>query len=154
MVPALKSHWKSEDSLTPFPGLPGPERQALLSARRPLPTQSESISVMLLISAPRGDWLRHRSAVPRARPAWARQGIRCTPCRSVSALHWAFSGHSLPPDIYVSVLSCFSLTLCDPVDCGPPGSSFRGILQARMLEWAAVSSSRGASRPRDQTQVS
>ena len=35
------------------------------------------------------------------------------------------------------------LTLCDPVDCSPPGSSVRGILQARILEWAAISSSRG-----------
>ena len=28
-------------------------------------------------------------------------------------------------------------TLCDPVDCSPPGSSVRGILQARILEWVA-----------------
>ena len=31
-------------------------------------------------------------------------------------------------------------TLCDPVDCSPPGSSVRGILQARILEWIAISS--------------
>jgi len=31
------------------------------------------------------------------------------------------------------------LTLCDPVDCGPPGSSVLGILQARILEWVAIS---------------
>ena len=30
------------------------------------------------------------------------------------------------------------LTLCDPIDCSPPGSSVRGISQARMLEWVAV----------------
>ena len=30
------------------------------------------------------------------------------------------------------------LTLCDPVDCSPPGSSVRGILQARILEWVAI----------------
>ena len=47
------------------------------------------------------------------------------------------------------------LTLCDPVDCSPPGSSVCGILQARILEWVAMpSSSRGSSQPRDQTQVS
>ena len=40
-------------------------------------------------------------------------------------------------------------TLCDPTDCGPPGSSVRGILQARILEWAAMSSSRGSSPTRD-----
>ena len=39
------------------------------------------------------------------------------------------------------------LTLCDPMDCNPPGSSIHGILQARILEWVAVSSSRGSSQP-------
>ena len=46
------------------------------------------------------------------------------------------------------------LTLCDPVDCSPPGSSIHGILQARILEWVAISFSRGSSQPRDRTQVS
>ena len=46
------------------------------------------------------------------------------------------------------------LTLCDPVDCSPPGSSVHGILQARILEWVAISSSRGSSRPRDRTCIS
>ena len=46
------------------------------------------------------------------------------------------------------------LTLCDPVDCSLPGSSVDGILQARILEWVAISFSRGSSRPRDRTQVS
>ena len=45
-------------------------------------------------------------------------------------------------------------TLCDPLDCSPPGSSVHGILQARILEWVAMASSRGCSQPRDQTQVS
>ena len=45
-------------------------------------------------------------------------------------------------------------TLCDPVDCSPPGSSIHGILQARILEWVASFFSRGSSWPRDQTQVS
>ena len=45
-------------------------------------------------------------------------------------------------------------TLCDPMDCSPPGSSIRGILQARILEWAAISFSRGSSQPRDRTWVS
>ena len=46
------------------------------------------------------------------------------------------------------------LTLSDPMDWSPPSSSVHGILQARILEWAAISFSRGSSRPRDQTQVS
>ena len=41
------------------------------------------------------------------------------------------------------------LTLCDPMDCSPPGSSVHGILQARILEWVAISFSRGSSQPRD-----
>ena len=44
--------------------------------------------------------------------------------------------------------------LCDPMDCSSPGSSVRGILQARILEWVAISSSRESSRPRDWTWVS
>ena len=46
------------------------------------------------------------------------------------------------------------LTLCDPMDCSPPGSSVHGILQARVPEWVAISFSRGSSQPRDWTQVS
>ena len=45
------------------------------------------------------------------------------------------------------------LTLCDPVDCSPPGSSVHGISQARVLEWAAISFSRGSSQPRNQTRI-
>ena len=41
-----------------------------------------------------------------------------------------------------------------PVDCSPPSSSVHGILQARILEWVAISFSRGSSQPRDRTQAS
>ena len=44
------------------------------------------------------------------------------------------------------------LTLCHLMDCSPPGSFAHGILQARILEWIAISSSRGSSWPWDQTQ--
>ena len=44
-------------------------------------------------------------------------------------------------------------TLCDPTDCSPPRSSIHGILQARLLEWVAMLSSRGSSRPRNWTRV-
>ena len=46
------------------------------------------------------------------------------------------------------------LTRCDPMDYSPPGSSVHGILQARILEWVAIFSSRGSSQPRDRTCVS
>ena len=47
------------------------------------------------------------------------------------------------------------LTLYDPMDCSPPGSSsIHGIFQARILEWVAIFFSRGSAWPRDRTQVS
>ena len=45
-------------------------------------------------------------------------------------------------------------TLCDPMDCSLLGSSIHGLLQTRILEWVAISFSRGSSWPRDQTPVS
>ena len=59
------------------------------------------------------------------------------------------------PDRHVRAQSHQSyLTLWDPMDCSPPGSSVHGILQARILEWVAVPSSRGFSWPRDWTCIS
>ena len=60
---------------------------------------------------------------------------------------------------YKYLLCCAKLlqlcpSLCDPMDCSPPGSSVHGILHARILEWVAMPSSRGSSRPRDQTRIS
>ena len=54
------------------------------------------------------------------------------------------------------MLSCFSPVrfFCDPMDYSPPDSSVCGISQARILEWVAMSSSRGFSQPRDQTHIS
>ena len=43
---------------------------------------------------------------------------------------------------------------CDTMGCRPPASSVHGILQTRVLEWVAISFSRGSSQPRDGTQVS
>ena len=63
---------------------------------------------------------------------------------SVCVRAWALHAQSLQ--------SC--PTLCDPMDCSPPGSSVHEILQARILEWVVISFSRGSSWPRDQTQVS
>ena len=45
-------------------------------------------------------------------------------------------------------------TLCDPMDCSLQGYSVHWIFQTRVLEWVAISFSRGSSQPRDQTQVS
>ena len=51
--------------------------------------------------------------------------------------------------VHAKSLQC--LTLCSPMDNSLPGSSVHGILRARILEWAAVPSSRGSSWPRDRT---
>ena len=45
-------------------------------------------------------------------------------------------------------------TLCDPMDCSLLGPSVHGISQARIMEWVAISFSRGSFQPRDPTQVS
>ena len=45
-------------------------------------------------------------------------------------------------------------TFCNPVDYSPPGSSAHGIFQARILEWAAISSTKGSSQPRYPTRIS
>ena len=64
-------------------------------------------------------------------------------------------GKSLENESEVKVLVAQSCqTLCDPMDCSPPGSSVHGILQARVLEWVAILFSRISSLRRDRTQVS
>ena len=65
-------------------------------------------------------------------------------------------GNQTKNRMYVCVCSVTRscLTLCDPMDCSPPASSVHEILQARILEWVAISSSRRSSRPRDRTCVS
>ena len=55
---------------------------------------------------------------------------------------------------YLKVKLLSHVQLCDPMDCSLPGFSIHGIFQARVLEWVAISFSRGSSWPRDQTQVS
>ena len=65
--------------------------------------------------------------------------------------HWA-TWETLKYSSSLVAKSC--LTLGDPMDCSPPGSSVHGILQARLLEWVATSFSRGSFQPRNQTQVS
>ena len=58
-----------------------------------------------------------------------------------------------PPESEKVFIAQSCPNLCDATDCSPPGSSVHGILQAIILEWVAISCSRGSSRPRDQTWV-
>ena len=64
---------------------------------------------------------------------------------------WA--GQQLMVPVLAKLLQ-MCLTLCDAMDCSPPGSSVLGIFQARILEWVATPASRGSSRPRDWTCIS
>ena len=73
-------------------------------------------------------------------------------------LNWGL-GKLQPPKQYTNTWrirevtqSC--LTLCDPMDCSLPGSSVHGTFQALVLEWIAISFSKGSSQPRDWTRVS
>ena len=67
-------------------------------------------------------------------------------------LHYAFmSDHII---IVNSEVAQLCPTLCDPMDCSLPGSSVHGIFQAIVLEWIAISFSRGSSQRRDRTRVS
>ena len=68
---------------------------------------------------------------------------------------YVYSYSDLGSDSQAHVLVTGSyLTLCYPMDCSPPGSSVDGISQARILEWVAISFSRGYVRPRDQIHIS
>ena len=60
----------------------------------------------------------------------------------------------LLPPFLSEVASVLLLTLCHPMDCSLPGSPVNGILQARILEWVAISFSRGSSWYRDWTPIS
>ena len=52
-----------------------------------------------------------------------------------------------------SSIAQLCLTLCNPMDCCPPGSSIHGLFQLRILEWVAISSSKGSSWPSNQNHV-
>ena len=65
-----------------------------------------------------------------------------------------FSSTTLLLPTHLPPPSCTHAQPCNPMDCSPPGFSVHGLFQARILEWVAFPFSRGASQPRDQTQVS
>ena len=56
--------------------------------------------------------------------------------------------------VCVCLVAQSCLTLCNPMDCSPSGSTVHGISQARILEWVAIPFSRGSSPPGDQPRVS
>ena len=79
---------------------------------------------------------------------WHFLGGKCRPFL-VLLVTWPKWGHACD----CAVISVVSNSL-NPMDCSLPGSSVHGILQARILEWVAISFSRGSSRPRNWTWLS
>ena len=69
-----------------------------------------------------------------------------------SLLHFCYE--FIFPFVFRSVVAQSCPTLCDPTDCSLPGFSVHGIFQAIVLEWIAISFSRGSFQPRAQTRVS
>ena len=103
---------------------------------------------------------------PRGRGAWWHAVIHGVSKSRTWLSNWTELNHFLYIIIFLqdmilrkgkeseSEVAQLCLTLCDPMDCSLPGSSIHGILQARILEWVAISFSSGSSWPRDRTQVS
>ena len=73
---------------------------------------------------------------------WSLQKLWSSVCVCVCVCVW----------VHTHAQSC--LALCNPMDCSPLASSVHGIFQVRILEWLAISYSRGSSQPRDQTCLS
>ena len=94
--------------------------------------------------------LRHSTAPGawrRAEP-WS-YGAQFSRWQQVWLTSWIKKHYHVPVK---SLQSC--PTVCDPMDCSLPGSAVHGILQAKILEWVAISFSRGSSQPRNWTHVS
>ena len=95
----------------------------------------------------------HPSPLPQPRGLHSLQGQRRPLFQGVEG-HACASGFQMSTFHLQCVCVCGCVvaksypTLCNPMDCSLPGSPVRGILQARTLEWAATSSSRGSSWPR------
>ena len=87
---------------------------------------------------------------------WQKVRIQIWDHVTSEAKHLPSKLHSILPSIYDIFCACAKSvqlypTLCDPMDCGSPGSSVHGILQTRILEWVAMPSSRRSSQPRSPT---
>ena len=103
------------------------------------------------------------TCLPRSLPTLLSSFVPCPPLKLYLALLPFLNDHKIKNLILFSPLSSYvtsdrrqrfaqsCLTLCDPTDCGLPGSSVHGILQARVLEWVVIPFSRGSSRPRART---
>ena len=67
----------------------------------------------------------------------------------INNMYWVLARGQMPWKLKVEALVASHVFLWDPIDCSPPDSSVHGILQAKILEWAAIPFSRGSSQPKD-----
>ena len=95
--------------------------------------------------------------------AGTREGERLAQGHTASRCQFCSLCHQGLLDFFLTITFCRKvkvlvtqscLTLCDLMDCIPPGSSVHGILQVRIPEWVAIPFSKRSSRLRDRTQVS
>ena len=113
------------------------------------------------------NWTQVSCIAGRVLTSWVtKEGMQCFTnprvlpgflCRKVLTTSTTYATYLLPPLPLCKMCSlarcCCCLvtkscpTLCDPMDCSPPGSSIHGIPQARVLEWVAISFSRGSAWP-------
>ena len=154
------SHHEMEMSVTPFllPELLMQVNEMHLSCMRPQPEIRACVVSCRCLWRPSVLSLKfQRSACGRAAAVSEDECFDSLPS-GASPPRWTW------PVILDAVLGCIGkvkvlvtqlcLTLCNHMDCSPPGSSIHGILQARILEWVIISSSRGSCQPKDRTQVS
>ena len=111
--------------------------------RNPLGAATELAQLPIPSFPPQGMMMGPSAPPPGALiPCW------CCPCGlNIAIALWGLCTYAYASYSVVSIL-------CGPLDYSPPGSSVHGIFQARILEWIAISSSRGSSQPRDQTCIS
>ena len=109
-----------------------------------------------------------KELVPKCHPSQAYESTSSAAQRTTGAVVWCPVGVSREDQQDSRQALCVCVCVCarartsglshsvvsEPMDCSPPGSSVHGILQARILEWVAISSSRESFWPRDRTCVS
>ena len=86
-----------------------------------------------------------RQHIKKKRHHFANKGLSSQSCGFSSSHVWMWE---LDHEESESEVTQLCLTLCYPMDRSPPGSSVHEIFQARILEWVAISFSRGSSQPR------
>jgi len=87
------------------------------------------------------------------RSLWVMYFVCSRLCLLIPTSYFIPSPASFPSGVFL-VQSLSRVWLCSRTDCSPPGSSVHGILQARILDWVAMPSSRGSSQPSDRTRLS